>query len=116
MSGFEETGTNIASPALFAAAPKGEPTFVFIRDDVMPGKESSFVQVATLGWVREQFYDFLQDGQHDTAIDYLEAYIKIEGTHGLQRCDLGTTAGKKSGDGPRLMVYNNVGVLALYDI
>lgn len=115
MSGFSLYNSNALTQVYFAEAPEGEPVFVFLRDDGSDGKSWVTIVTATLDWVREQFYDFLHDDK-ETAVDYLEAYILMEGTQGLQRCELGTTAGENPGDGPRLMVSNNVGVLALYDI
>lgn len=116
MSGFEVTGTNIRVPALFAPAPEGEPTFVFVVDDGSDGKDSSVVVTATLDWVREQFYDFLHDDRREQPVNYLTAYVKLPGGASIIPCTLGTAAGEKRGDDPRIMVSNEVGLLAIYDI
>jgi len=113
MSGFQ---VSKADGVAFTSFPVGEPGFVFVRDATSDGVQSSVVTVATLDWVREQFYDFLRDDRRECGVDYIEAYIMLEGVQGLQRCELGTAAGVKPGEGPRLMVSNAIGVFAMYDI
>lgn len=115
MSGFPMIGTDRTTPVHFAPPPKGEPVFVFIQDDSSDGQESRVVTTATLDWVREQFHDYLQ-GDRETGVDYETAYVLVEGTEKLQRCHLGTGPGQGRGDGPRLMVYNGIGVIAMYDL
>lgn len=113
MSGFAspDHDSAVEYSALWAKPPAGEPAFVFLRED----GEGMVLQTATLEWVREAYHRYFQDDS-EVPVDYREAYILIEGGGSLQRCDLGTVGGAKPGDGPRILVSNEYGVLALYDI
>lgn len=116
MGGFEVTGTNIVVPALFASAPKGEPTFIFVVDSSSDGKESTVVVSATLEWVQEQFYDFLHDNRREKPVDYLTAYVLLPGTQEIVQCGLREVSGDGPGEGSRIEVSSGGRTIALYDI
>lgn len=99
----------------------GEPIFVLVQDNSSDGKESLCVATVTLDWMTGQMYDFLHDDR-SSGPDYQELYVLFPKGEafpkfpGLVRCDVGTAAGKNPGDGPRMILTNQMGVLWSCDL
>lgn len=116
MSGFTITETPATQhPVLWAAQSMvpGEPIFVLLLDDSSDGKKIRTVATTTLDWVRRKLYWVQQGVPLDEELDYEEMYVllpKSEGL-GLIKCDVGTAAGVEPGDGPRMVITNESGIL-----
>lgn len=116
MSGFDVTGDGVKHPVLFASQTMvpGEPIFLLVQDDSSDGKTTSCVTTASLDWVRDQLDQVLRDAR--VSFDYLEAYVLLPEANSLAKCRIGTTAGTKPGDGPRVILTNEYGVLWSCDL
>lgn len=99
----------------------GEPIFVAVRDASDGDKEVKAISTLSLGWIREDVANKLNDSGYG-GIDPIEMYVLFPSTGdfpkfpGLVKCSVGSAAPTEPGGEPRLIVTNEIGILWSCDL